>query len=203
MQFWNLPDNKYMAFIPRTGSTSWAQGIIDNFYPDVKAKQDHAARSKGSSKHDGVQFLLPYTNKPPKDAVIVGVIRNPIDRFLSGFSRAFQGESVDQAIAKIEENSKGNYNNWGRNKNTAINYSKINMHISSVSHEFKEYKDQIKWFCYETQLEDLAAFIGLDAVPKRLNQSKPNSKPVLTDEQIAKLNEIYSDDIKLYNSVKI
>ena len=147
---WKLPNGTLMAFVPRTGSTAWAQAIINKFYPDLKAKQAHMARPDGfdPSELPMPQFVLPQETHPAKDAKIVGAMRNPIDRFLSGYSRAAGDLSVDDFIAQIDQPGK------------------LNIHIRPVTDLTNRYPN-IQWYCYETKLADLATAIGLDKVSRK------------------------------------
>ena len=179
MLFWKLPENKFLAFIPRTGSTAWGQAILDKFYPEERIRQQRA-----DTPNDDLaipQYFIPNERNPI--GTVMGVIRNPIERFKSGFSRAAHGKTVDEFIADMQ---------------TSKN---LNIHIRPVTTQFELFKGEIKWYKYESGLADLAKDIGLDSVPEIQNESDENDKPLLTEEQIQKLNVIYAKDIALYNSV--
>ena len=179
MLFWKLPENKFLAFIPRTGSTAWGQAILDKFYPKDKIRQQKTDTPDNTLAIP--QFFIP-SERDPKGTVF-GVIRNPIERFRSGFSRAAHGKTVDEIIAVMQTSKV------------------INIHIRPITSQFESFKGEIKWYKHESGLIDLAKDIGLDSVPDIQNESDENDKPTLTEEQIQKLNVVYAKDIELYNSL--
>jgi hypothetical protein len=183
MLYWKLPNNKFMAFVPRTGSTAWGQAILDQFYPDEKLKQQRAVGPNNDLA--GPQYFIPNESEPPIDAEILGVIRNPIERFRSGFIRAANGRNIDQFISDLLS---------GKDKS-------VNVHIRPVVQQFDDYLSIIKWHKYETDLPALAAAIGLSGVPSLSNESNQEDKPDLSSDQIEKLQQYYADDIALYNSL--
>ena len=183
MIFWILPNGTNLAFIPRTGSTAWAQAILDTFYPEEekKRKQTHCPKD---SDEAAPQFFVPSTRFP--EGNLVGVIRDPIERFRSGFSKAAKGRSVDVLTTDLI---------LGKDH-------PVNVHIRKVSDQFSDYINDIKWYKYETDLEMLAKDLGLAKVPDPANESEEATKPVLTDGQIAKLKQYYSADMKIWEGTK-
>lgn len=180
MLFWKLSDKKYFAFIPRSGSTAWGQAILDKFYPELKKKQLRA--NTPNHKLAKPQFFIPHTRRPEKDAEILGVVRDPIERFKSGYSRAAFGAIPHGLILELPQQKL------------------INIHIRPLSIQFKNYIDQIKWYCYDNQLKQLATDIGLSDEPDILNKS--DIKPTLSEVDLELLNTFYAKDIELYNKVK-
>ena len=179
MIFWILPNKKNLAFIPRTGSTAWGQTVLDTFYPNDRARQEHA-----STPDDELaipQYFIPHTRNP--EGVLLGISRNPLERFRSGFTRAANGRTVDELIADLVS---------GKER-------PVNIHIRPVSIQFGKYLDKMKWFSYESGLADLAKEVGLDKLPETLNESSLEDKPVLNDTQKSKLQELYAEDFKIWN----
>ena len=191
MLFWKLPNDKKMAFIPRTGSTAWARAILDKFYPELKYKEDKINLPQGKKLIP--QFIMPSEQLPSninpqiagisKDQ-IVGITRDPIERFRSAFSKLKSG-TIDEAISKVK---------------AAKNFKMVNVHIRSIIDTFGETTKFIKWYAYEKDLESLAIDIGLGEVPAKINVST-DRKPDLTPSQVKALREIYADDIKLHEEV--
>lgn len=182
MLFWILPNNKYFAFIPRSGSTAWGQAILDTFYPEFKKRQLRA--NTPNHKLAKPQFFIPHTRRPDvENGEILGIIRDPIERFKSGFSRAAHGTSTSNFI------------------NTLSHQRLINAHIRPISDQFGKYVETIKWYCYDNQLNQLATDIGLSDLPATLNKSI-DVKPTLSNNDLSVLNEFYAKDIELYNKVK-
>jgi len=183
MLFWKLPNEKQMAFIPRTGSTAWAQTIIDKLYPELKHVQDNTHMPKGTKAKPLPQFILPSERRPHyrNAGQLVAVTRDPIERFRSAFSR-LKCETVDEAIAKIK---------------AAKNVKQVNIHVRSVTENFREASRMIKWYAYEQDLGTLAVDIGLGQIPAKINVST-EEKPSLSRNQLLALREIYAADIKLH-----
>ena len=186
MLFWKLPNEKKMAFIPRTGSTAWAQAIMDKLYPELKHVQENVHMPKGTKGKALPQFILPSERRPQchNAGQLVAVTRDPIERFRSAFSR-LNCETVDEAIAKIK---------------AAKHVKLVNIHIRSVTENFLEASRMIKWYAYEKDLAALAVDIGLGEVPAKINVST-ETKPDLTREQVKALREIYAADIKLHEEI--
>jgi hypothetical protein len=182
MLFWKLPNDKYLAFIPRTGSTAWGQAILDAFYPAEKIKQENATTPDGELA--GPQYVIPKS-RDPQSGQLLGVIRNPIERFRGGFSRAAKGRTVDDLLADLK-----------------VGNNPVNIHIRPVTVQFAKQINNIKWYVYETQLADLAKDIGLSSVPDSRNESDEADKPILNDSQLSELNAYYADDIALYNRIE-
>ena len=182
-----------MAFVPRTGSTAFAQSILDKFYPNEKSQQVFTVKPAGSKNLVLPQYFIPSVTKLNSSDVVVATMRHPIERFKSGCSRALNGndvtitKNVDYLISSLFST---------RNK------MNIDLHIRPVTHQFQKYMSNITWYCYESKLADLATAIGLDSVPSTNNASDLSQKPNLTLNQIMGLNEFYADDLALYNSLQ-
>mgnify|MGYP000854471003 CR=1 FL=1 len=180
MKYWKLPNNKSLAFVPRAGSTAWSQAIMEQFYPYLLQTQKNTLVPSGKERASA-QFILPFDVDPYGQAHIV--LRNPIERFISGYSRAANNMTVDELIDFLINNED----------------SQVNVHIRRIIDQFGDLTG-IKMYKWETDLEQLRIDIGLYSVPT-LNISEPNSKPTLTNNQIEKLNQYYADDIRLWDFV--
>jgi hypothetical protein len=180
--FWKLPNNKLFAFVPRSGSTAWAQAIVDTFYPELQKKQHRVATPSGEPGLP--QFVLERV-RFPKEGELYGILRDPIERFKSGYSRAVGTNVSTDDFIKSLKNSKN-----------------VNAHIKPITSAFSRNCETIKWYIYETQLEQLAKDLGLAKIPEVKNKSPENAKPTLSDVQVNLLKEFYAKDIELYNKVK-
>lgn len=180
MLFWKLPDNKFFAFIPRSGSTAWGQAILDTFYPELKIRQMHATTPNGELAKP--QFFIPHTRRP--EGEIFGIMRDPIERFKSGFSRAAKSSKKEDFLSSLTKQKL------------------VNIHIKPITDQFGKYIDEIKWYDYDNKLKQLATDIGLTNVPSILNKST-ETKPTLTESDLSVLNEFYAKDITLYNKIKL
>lgn len=179
MRFFILPDGDQLAFVPRTGSTAWANAIINKYYPELKTKLDSLNTPLG--RKASPQFILPATDTAFPDAVHL-VIRDSIERFKSGFTRSANGKSVDQVIDDL------------------LTGKTANIHIRRLTDQFSTLEG-FKMYRWEFDLEQLAFDLGLDGVPPIENESGDGEKPILTDSQISKLKLYYADDISIYDSI--
>ena len=176
MLFWKLPDNKFMAFIPKTGSTAWGQAILDKYYPELKQKQARASTPSGETASP--QFLIPHVRKIPEGATVYGIFRDPIERFKSG-SVAI-GSNINKNIQSLHD-------------------KKPNVHIKSMTDMFGDDLNKITWIKYESKLADLVKLINLDKMPLPMNVTK--NKIRWNGNQLAQLQEAYKADIEFYNKL--
>jgi len=59
-----------------------------------------------------------------------------------------------------------------------------------------------KYFRFEDQLQECANWLGITTPLEQIDPTEPSSKPDLTPEQEARVREIYSDDIVLWESLQ-
>jgi hypothetical protein len=181
MLYWILPNGSNLAFVPRTGSTAWATAILTQFYPGQLAKWQAQSAPAGYDAAP-IQFFVP-PSKDPAAGALLAVTRNPLDRFCSGFSRAANGLTVDELIAKLRD---------GTCKN---------LHVWRISDQIPSNQlSRVQWYRWDRDLPALATACGLSAVPSLANDSDPANKPVLTDAQVALLQTYYAADIATYNA---
>lgn len=60
----------------------------------------------------------------------------------------------------------------------------------------------VKAFLFETQLQDCADWLGITVPLPQIDASDESDKPTLTPEQEARIREIYSADIALWESLQ-
>lgn len=178
MKFWSLPNNKSLAFIPRTGSTAWSNALAEKYFPYLIKKQ--LASAKPAEKEAPMQLILPTT--PAMVGEVCVVLRNPIERFKSGFSRAARGKSVDDVIDMLNS------------------HAPVNAHIKRVTDNLRA---GVRLYRWEQDLDILATTLGLSSTPKSSNVSNEEDKPTLTDEQIEALNVYYAKDIAIWKSITV
>ena len=173
-----MPNGHSLANIRRAGSTSLTTIIAQTFFPDLS----------------GIDFggsVLQYSTQLPVSSVPTGIphaiVRHPIDRFESAYAKKIKGVpsqlSVDDFISWLLEQDQGTLNWHFRPQTTIIgSFSGINL------------------YDFNTQLNKLASDIGLPTPLPTLNETL-SGKPVLTQEQIDKLNNYYAADLTLYASI--
>ena len=151
---------KLFCFIPRTGTTSLLQLIEEKYYPRNK---DIAI---------DIHFKTPSIIDDGKKE-LVAVIRDPIDRFLSGCAR--REFTVEQGIEELKK-------------------EQPDIHIRS-QYTFLSENRPTKFFRFPDELDACAEYLGLSTPIPHLNKMEVKSVP--TDEQIVWLTEYYKKDFEL------
>jgi len=173
--YFNLPNGISVANIRRAGSTVITTLIAKTFFPDLS----------------GIDFgggILQFSTQIPVSSTPTGIphaiVRHPIDRFESAYAKKVGGVpkdlEVDKFIDWLIDQDPGTLN-WHFRPQTTI--------IGSFS--------GTKLYDFDTQLEQFATDIGLPTPLPVLNETL-SGKPVLTQEQLDKLNNYYAADLTLY-----
>lgn len=155
--------NKLMCFIPRTASTSLLTIIQEKYYPRLK-----------NIENVTLHFKIPSIADDGKSE-LVAVIRDPIDRFLSGCAR--KKWSIDEGIAELKKD-------------------KPDFHIRP-QYTFLSEQRPTKLFKFPNQIDELASYLGLPTPVPKLNSSKSKDTPNV--EQLNWLIEYYKKDFELLN----
>jgi len=156
--------DKLLCFIPRTASTSLLTLIQEKFYPLLKRIENVTLHFKIPSIIDDGQREL------------VSVIRNPIDRFLSGCSR--KKWTIEYGIEELKKDNP-------------------DFHIRA-QYTFLSDNRETKLFKFPEQIDELASYLGLPTPVPKLNVSI--EKPVPTTEQLEWLTIYYKKDFDLLTS---
>lgn len=157
--------DKMMCFIPRTASTSLLTLIEDKYYPERKRLKKLPIHYRIRTSMDRGKYEL------------VSMIRNPVDRFLSGCGR--KGWSVSEGIEKLKKD-------------------KIDIHIRP-QYTFLSEKNETKLFLFPDEIDKLAEYLDLPTPVPTLNSC--NTKPTPTNEELVWLNEYYKKDFELINNL--
>ena len=179
-----VPPALYLGFVPRTASTSFAIAILQQFYPDGYLRwQSNMAKMNG--RWLAPQLAVPATIAPKAPpATLAAVIREPLDRFRSGFHKAANGRTVDEMIALMQ---------WGK--------VPVDTHIQPISMQVgQKYLSTVQWYRFDRDLSALATVLGLNSTPAPENVSDEGDKPTLTDAQTAALQAYYATDLAIYNA---
>lgn len=181
MQWFVNPYGVYLAFIPRSGSTAFARAILNQYYPELLPRLTNCDFPPGRTEV-APQFICPSVNFPEPNGTIIALIRDPIERFKSGFSRASKGRSIQEVIDSLI------------NKTENV----VNIHIAKQSDRIK-FVENIILYKFPIAIEAVANELGLIEIPPQENESLDGEKPELSPEQIIQLQNYYSEDIELYN----
>ena len=158
--------DKLLCFIPRTASTSLLTLIQTKHYPFLE-KIDNVT----------LHFKIPSIVDDGKSELLA-VVRNPIDRFLSGCAR--KNWTVEQGILELQKEN-------------------VDIHIRP-QYTFLSEDRPTKLFLFPNQVDEVASYLGLPTPVPKKNVSK--TKPIPTQEQLTWLTEYYKKDFDLINSIK-
>jgi len=209
MQYFVLP-HCCIAFNAKVASSALASAIVRKHHPErlQKALDDYEKNwSRFSDEfkaslpesfqrmfrcdmNDSVSFwqnLCTITRNPELPVLLL--VRNPVDRFLSGVS--YLSQDVDKLLTGLENDDKEYVLEslpMPIRKNT--HFIKQSWLITGDTRLYR-FPDQLQQFCRDADLEW--------PLPK-VNEGR-NVKPVLSSEQIDRIKAYYAEDVKLYNSI--
>jgi hypothetical protein len=173
----NLPNEKSYALTYRNGSSMITKLIVETFYPDLSGRVSLSARNRNLLNESVQPQGTPYA-----------IVRDPIDRFISSYALGTGNLpgflSVDKFIDWLVKQDQGT----------------VNLHFRPQTIIIGDYPN-IQYYDFAKDLERLASDLGLPTPIPIFNKTDTNKKPVLTEEQIAKLESYYAADIELYNSI--
>lgn len=178
----NNDGSRCLAFIPRCGSTAFGRVFINTFYPE-KNQILLATKTPDGRTFDAPQLVCKSLMTPPEGAVKCALIRDPIERFRSGFTRA-NYETVDEAIQALSGPP-----------------SRVNIHIKPQA-SFLDGHEGVLTFKFPAGVAACAAALGVPT-PDREKITDPREKPTLTAEQESALRLLYADDIALFDAASV
>lgn len=172
MHFIKLPNNVVYTWIPRSASTSVAKALLEKYFPDNLAMPVSLPDGKTEPTW---QYLLPTMAESLQGHRVVGLLRDPVERFRSACART--NKTPEQGLATYDKH-----------------FERVTDIISSQSEPV-----EVEWFKLPEALDEFRIVVGLTSLPV-LNDTEPNSKPDLTPEQLATVRAYYAEDIKIYES---
>jgi len=135
-----------------------------------------SAESNLESNSPGWQNVVPQTQNPDRPMIPV---RDPIERFRSACAQ--EDRTAAQEISRLER---------GRQS----------YHTKRTSSYLVE---GARLYKFPEHIKEIARDLDLLGI-ERVNDSNSNNspKPILTDDEIKRVEELYADDISLYNSIE-
>lgn len=198
-----------IAFNAKVASSALACSIVKKYYPDRMQKaidQWNNTWSRFSQEFKDslpesfqIEFKTSFeesktfwqnvclrTNEPEKPVLLA--VRDPIARFAS--TCAYMECDVEETLTALENKSKMVLDNHNClvHRNTHFLPQHIYMDENCKPYKFPE------------QLEQMCHDAGLDWPLPKINEGK-SAKPNLTDNQAARVEIIYSEDVKLFQSL--
>jgi len=142
---------------------------------------------------------MPSSTTPSKK--IFALIRNPVDRLLS-FINKYTPEfySKDQEINVQEKTNQTLDEIFKTAKTDYFLYNGRNLIVPQVTY-INEYKNQINFYKYPEHNNDIIKDIGILPVEKNNIYTRYKTAS-FTAEQIAAVEQYYSDDLALFNSIE-
>lgn len=187
MRYFVTP-NYSLAFIPKSGCSTFSRSVIQSFQPEENGLIENAAYPEGKNADNMMwQWMVNVEFSPTKP--ILAFIRDPLSRFLSGMVQF----GLTNVAAALESLTAG----------THLQLRKRTINLSINPH----FLPQIKWvdantklYKFPDHLNEGAQELGLITPLPTINAAK-NTKPVPTPEQEAAILQYYIEDTILYNSI--
>ena len=199
-----------IAFNAKVASTALAFSIVQKYYPErltetlerhkknieglspefIKTLPESIQRTIYNDKCDSVAFWqsVCLTEKKPNPPILL-LVREPVDRFKSAVAHLQIDPEV--TISALENNDKMIFQKLLRNARNDTHL--LPQHIYNGP--------QTKCYRFPDQLENLCRDAELDWPLPKVNEGK-QVKPILTDEQIKRVEAYYAEDVELYRSIK-
>lgn len=175
-----------MAVNLKAASASLSRAIIKSHHPNVErvittppGNGNGTAYPVGKNA-DNTRWhgLCPRVESKDRDQVVL-VVRDPIERFRSACAEVGIAD-VDELLSRLESGTEPN------------------QHFASQS-RFATLNPTL--YRFETDLEQLAEDLNLEWPMPNITRQKPNPKPDLTSDQVARVAQIYADDILMHESI--
>lgn len=209
MQYFELP-HCCIAFNAKVASSALASAIVRKHHPErlKKAMDDYERnwskfsdefkaslpesfqRMFRSDMNDSISFwqnLCTITREPKLPVLLL--VRNPVDRFVSGAS--YLSQDIDKLLTGLETDDK------------SYVMESLPIRISRNTHFIKQswlITGITKLYRFPDELEKLCLDADLDWPLPRVNEGK-NEKPVLTSDQIDRIKNYYAEDVLLWESL--
>jgi hypothetical protein len=170
----HLPTNKCILFIPRSGSTSIRTKIDALYIPEQKNP------------------FSPRSFNIPEGFSAYALIRNPVDRFISGCAKT--GKTPESALAMLN-----NFDERSEGK-PPMTQNLVDVHFESLATRglTDAVLPSVQLFKFETQIPEFCAAVEFDGLP---HENESESRPTLTSEQEATVREYYARDISIWESI--
>jgi hypothetical protein len=206
MQYFVLP-HCCIAFNAKVASSALASSIVRKYHPErlTKALDDYEKNwSQFSDEfkkslpesfqkmfrcdmNDSISFwqnLCTITRKPEKTVLLL--IRNPIDRFVSGV--AYLEQDIEKVLHGLETNDQ------------QFVIEKLPINIRQNTHFIKQswlVYGETKLYKFPDDLEQFCTAAQLDWPLEKINEGK-HQKPKLTLEQMNRIENYYAEDVALW-----
>jgi hypothetical protein len=136
---------------------------------------DEMSEEQLNSNRPGFQHLVRSTQDPHCPIIPV---RDPVERFISACAQ--EDRTPSQEISRIE---RGRY---------SFHTKQTSSYLVAGARLYK----------FPEHIKEIAHDLGLNSIPSVNDGASNNSpKPVLTSDELKRVEELYSDDLHLFNSI--
>jgi hypothetical protein len=171
--------NVGVALVTRSGSHSLFKSILQKYYPDIPQDGSHFVNTE-DRWHPVMNLpnIIDMSHEPKEFLTkeFAVVVRNPVERFTSSCARLMKSPT------EVLDNYMDNVHVW-----TLKSMGLIDAPL-------------VKYFLFDSQLQECATYLGLDLPLPELN-GEPN-KPELSEEELIRVQNYFTDDIALYERLK-
>jgi len=173
--------NVGVALVTRSGSHALFKSILSKYYPELPQDGGNWPFVNTADRWHPVMNLpniIDMSHEPKEflEKEFAVVVRNPVGRFASSCARLMKSPT------EVLDNHMDNVHVWTLKSMGLLDAPKV------------------KYFLFETQINNCAAYLGLDTPLPELNGEQ--NKPKLNDDELARVNQIFADDIALYERLK-
>ena len=161
-------------FIPRSGSTS-IRTVIDTLYTPEQRNP-----------------FSPRSFNIPEGFTAYALIRNPVDRFISGCAKTGKTPAVAISMLNtLDERPEGE---------PPMTQTLVDVHFESL--ETRGLTDavlpSVQLFKFETGIIAFCAAVGFDSLP---HENESETRPTLTSEEEAAVRTYYARDIQIWENI--
>ena len=173
-------DGTYVASIGKVGSSAIARALVLKLKPHYKivSVSGNKEAEKQAWSVPGWQHGAPVVESP--DEAIIPV-RDPVERFRSACAQEGR-EDVDAVIDELLEDGKFS---------DGLHFAKQASYLVASNTLYR----------FPSHVAELAAALGLESLPVVNEGAGGRKKPDLTKEQRKRVEEIYAEDILLFDSI--
>lgn len=185
-----ITPNYSLALIPKAGCSTLCRCVIKSFQPNEENLIQHAAYPDGANPNTIMWHSYAKKEKSPSKPTIA-MIREPLSRFVSAMAQMGLSD-VDAAIDSLTSGTEMQ----GLRRIIRLNR---NQHFTP---QIRWIHPDTKLYKFPEHLNEAATEIGF-SLPVPVINAAVRPKPTLTQTQTEALEQYYSEDIALFNSITV
>lgn len=179
-----------VALNTKVGSSTFAQAILQAYYPEMWSKIVNAAYPPGKGPED-IRWHSRCERELDATKPVVLPVREPVSRFMSACAQSNLGqEDMNAVLDSLESGTI-------LQRTRPINV-KENEHFRF---QYLLQQNETHLFKFPDHLEELANLVGLEWPLPKVNERGLRREPTLLSSQLLRVEEYYARDIELFNSI--